>query len=125
MLKSTNRTTVVEDELSTGGEEDDVVSAELPSTSAESPRSTHPYGLRRTAGERVPLLLNKMDQIGPGERNFFPGDHEFTHIVRVAEAAIESGIHPIRIAQGSSGSYFVRDLEGNTISVFKPKNEEP
>jgi phosphatidylinositol 4-kinase type 2 len=39
--------------------------------------------------------------------------------------AIEKGIYPILIRQGSSGSYFCRDKDGVILGVFKPKNEEP
>ena len=41
------------------------------------------------------------------------------------EAAIEAGVYPTRIYQGSSGSYFVKDIDGKVIGVFKPKDEEP
>ncbi|CAF1552507.1 unnamed protein product [Adineta steineri] len=52
-------------------------------------------------------------------------DEEYIDIVKQAERAIDGGILPVRIAAGSSGSYFVRNLEGKTIGVFKPKDEEP
>lgn len=39
--------------------------------------------------------------------------------------AINKGIYPERIPQGSSGSYFVKNMNGEKIGVFKPKNEEP
>uniref|UniRef100_A0A0N5CAH0 Phosphatidylinositol 4-kinase type 2 n=1 Tax=Strongyloides papillosus TaxID=174720 RepID=A0A0N5CAH0_STREA len=39
--------------------------------------------------------------------------------------AINSGINPERIIQGSSGSYFCKNIQGEKIGVFKPKNEEP
>ena len=42
-----------------------------------------------------------------------------------SERAIDEGILPERIYQGSSGSYFVKDRDRKTIGVFKPKNEEP
>ncbi|KAM7393877.1 hypothetical protein PAMP_020713 [Pampus punctatissimus] len=58
-------------------------------------------------------------------RNEFPEDPEFREIIRKAERAIEEGIYPERIYQGSSGSYFVKDSQGKIIGVFKPKNEEP
>jgi phosphatidylinositol 4-kinase type 2 len=51
-----------------------------------------------------------------------PGFHE---LVRHAELAIDGGVLPERIYQGSSGSYFVKNLEKRTIGVFKPKDEEP
>jgi phosphatidylinositol 4-kinase type 2 len=52
-------------------------------------------------------------------------DPEYADVIKQAERAIEGGILPVRIAAGSSGSYFVRNLEGKTIGVFKPKDEEP
>ena len=50
---------------------------------------------------------------------------QFLAIVDEVRAAIVEGIHPIRIAQGSSGSYFCKNREGQIVGVFKPKNEEP
>ena len=55
----------------------------------------------------------------------FADDPQFTEVVRQAEMAIDSGIFPQRIYQGSSGSYFVKNSDGKTIGVFKPKDEEP
>ncbi len=52
-------------------------------------------------------------------------DLEYTEMIRQAEAAIDAGVYPERIYQGSSGSYFVKNTEGRTIGVFKPKDEEP
>ncbi|XP_065352218.1 phosphatidylinositol 4-kinase type 2-alpha isoform X1 [Cloeon dipterum] len=57
--------------------------------------------------------------------NHFPEDPHFTDLLKNAESAIERGILPERIYQGSSGSYFVKNIEGKTIGVFKPKDEEP
>ncbi|XP_035024898.1 phosphatidylinositol 4-kinase type 2-beta [Hippoglossus stenolepis] len=62
---------------------------------------------------------------GNGDFNHFPEDPEFADIVQRAEQAIESGVFPERISQGSSGSYFVKDPKGKIIGVFKPKSEEP
>lgn len=41
--------------------------------------------------------------------NEFPEDPTYQTLVRSAEAAIDKGVYPERIAQGSSGSYFVKD----------------
>ncbi|KAF9178817.1 phosphatidyl inositol kinase [Haplosporangium sp. Z 767] len=49
----------------------------------------------------------------------------FVGIVDSVKEAIRSGIQPLRIAQGSSGSYFCRNADGKIVGVFKPKNEEP
>ncbi|KAG9234964.1 phosphatidylinositol 3 and 4-kinase-domain-containing protein [Amylocarpus encephaloides] len=50
---------------------------------------------------------------------------EFEEIVESVRVAIEQGMHPKMIAQGSSGSYFARNMEGKVVGVFKPKDEEP
>ncbi|KAK3353563.1 putative LSB6 protein [Lasiosphaeria hispida] len=50
---------------------------------------------------------------------------EFEVIVGSVRTAILQGMHPRMIAQGSSGSYFARNLEGKVVGVFKPKDEEP
>jgi len=50
---------------------------------------------------------------------------KFTETLQTVKQAIENGIYPERIYQGSSGSYFCRDNNRNIVAVFKPKNEEP
>jgi len=50
---------------------------------------------------------------------------EFLSIVEEVRLAITEGIYPTRISQGSSGSYFCRNRQGQIVGVFKPKNEEP
>lgn len=39
-------------------------------------------------------------------------DASFSNLVLQAEVAIDNGIFPERISQGSSGSYFVKDGSG-------------
>ncbi|KAI4603163.1 phosphatidyl inositol kinase [Pestalotiopsis sp. 9143b] len=50
---------------------------------------------------------------------------EFEEIVGSVRTAIDQGMHPSMITQGSSGSYFARNLDGKIVGVFKPKDEEP
>ncbi|KAL2008611.1 hypothetical protein VTN00DRAFT_6805 [Thermoascus crustaceus] len=50
---------------------------------------------------------------------------EFEKVVESVRVAIEQGVHPKMISQGSSGSYFARNSEGKVVGVFKPKDEEP
>lgn len=70
-------------------------------------------------GDNSISTVNRVD-------NTFADDLEFTNIIREAEAAIDEGIYPARISQGSSGSYFVYDTSSRKkIGVFKPKDEEP
>ncbi|EAS34019.1 phosphatidylinositol 4-kinase type II subunit alpha [Coccidioides immitis RS] len=52
-------------------------------------------------------------------------ESEFNDIVESVRVAIELGVHPKMISQGSSGSYFARNSEGKVVGVFKPKDEEP
>lgn len=90
----------------------------------------------RTSGggaENQPLLSNHnrsssyedIDSALDSDDNIFTDDPTFNEIVRQAEAAIDAGVYPARIYQGSSGSYFVKDVDGKIIGVFKPKDEEP
>lgn len=50
---------------------------------------------------------------------------EFEVIVESVRLAMEQGVQPLMITQGSSGSYFARNPEGKVVGVFKPKDEEP
>lgn len=50
---------------------------------------------------------------------------EFQSVVEEVKLAILNGLYPQRIAQGSSGSYFCLNRNGQIVGVFKPKNEEP
>ncbi|KXJ92276.1 phosphatidylinositol 3 and 4-kinase-domain-containing protein [Microdochium bolleyi] len=50
---------------------------------------------------------------------------EFDEVVQSVQTAIDQGMHPSMITQGSSGSYFARNTEGKIVGVFKPKDEEP
>ena len=50
---------------------------------------------------------------------------EFEEVVDSVRTAIELGVHPKMISQGSSGSYFARNASGKVVGVFKPKDEEP
>ncbi|XP_046851217.1 phosphatidylinositol 4-kinase type 2-alpha-like isoform X3 [Xenia sp. Carnegie-2017] len=81
------------------------------------------------SGEKKPLLgdsrrpMEKLGETEHSQNNY--DDPDFTAVVRSAEQAIDSGVFPERIYQGSSGSYFVHNKERKKIAVFKPKNEEP
>ncbi|XP_024601324.1 phosphatidylinositol 4-kinase type 2-beta [Neophocaena asiaeorientalis asiaeorientalis] len=71
-----------------------------------------------------PTNLDRNHPVG-SELNTFLDDPEFADVILKAEQAIEFGVYPERISQGSSGSYFVKDPKRNIIGVFKPKSEEP
>jgi hypothetical protein len=67
------------------------------------------------SGERKPLLGNSkrpMERLSESEHpQNNCNDPEFAAIIRAAEQAIDCGVYPERIYQGSSGSYFVHDKE--------------
>ena len=103
---------VLEGETSGGPPPD--VTASYPPSNIESIGPPSPHSPRRGNGEGTPLLGRYDSEFGPIENNF-PDDPEFTQVIRTAETAIEHGIYPERIYQGSSGSYFVKNLEGVSI----------
>ncbi|XP_033756674.1 phosphatidylinositol 4-kinase type 2-alpha-like isoform X1 [Pecten maximus] len=87
--------------------------------------SRSPTRTGRGNEEHSPLLASRVEhEYGLFENNF-PDDPDYQEVIRVAESAIEEGFLPERIFQGSSGSYFVKNQDGKTIGVFKPKDEEP
>uniref|UniRef100_A0A0N5A3J6 Phosphatidylinositol 4-kinase type 2 n=1 Tax=Parastrongyloides trichosuri TaxID=131310 RepID=A0A0N5A3J6_PARTI len=53
------------------------------------------------------------------------GANLFTETTYAVCRGIIAGVNPERIIQGSSGSYFCKNIKGEKIGVFKPKNEEP
>uniref|UniRef100_A0A3B1J413 Phosphatidylinositol 4-kinase type 2 n=1 Tax=Astyanax mexicanus TaxID=7994 RepID=A0A3B1J413_ASTMX len=72
-----------------------------------------PSPSRSRERERQPLLdRDRGGSPRDPHRNEFSEDPEFREIVRKAERAIDEGIYPERIYQGSSGSYFVKDSQG-------------
>lgn len=48
----------------------------------------------------------------------FTDDPLFSDLVRQAEIAIDNGIYPERIYQGSSGSYFVKNPAGVSMTLL-------
>ena len=60
--------------------------------------------------ENSPLLGRSVSETHP--YNDFPDDPDFGRFVHQVETSIEHGIYPERISQGSSGSYFAKDIEG-------------
>lgn len=76
-----------------------------------------PEGIRPV----TPETLESDEVEGPARR----ARGEFEDVVESVRVAIEQGMHPRMISQGSSGSYFARNSDGKVVGVFKPKDEEP
>ena len=77
-----------------------------------------PDGYRPASAETVASDVTE----GQGDRMTKIG---FDDVVESVKVAIELGVHPKMISQGSSGSYFARNSDGKVVGVFKPKDEEP
>lgn len=96
---------------------------------AAVPRKPTPVELPLASGDAT-ISANSSTELDRtrglcSELNSFLEDPEFANLVLRAEQAMEIGVLPERITQGSSGSYFVKDSKRNIIGVFKPKSEEP
>lgn len=48
----------------------------------------------------------------------------FAYAVATADFALKLGIAPKPVKEGANGTYFLKDLSGKNIGVFKPKDEE-
>lgn len=87
-------------------------------------RSNHsrsPTGARGMGSgmkESSPLLGPRQDHDHVIFFNSFPDDPQFEELIKQAEDAIEHNVFPQRIYQGSSGSYFVKNLD-HVSFVFK------
>lgn len=66
---------------------------------------------------RLQTQSSKMEAEWHAYHNNFPEDEHFNGVIKEAERSIEEGNYPIRISQGSSGSYFVRD-RNNVSFIF-------
>lgn len=89
----------------------DVTNVTFAPRSERLPRSPTRTRSGEGSQESSPLLPRANEiEYGMYENNF-PEDPIFQDIVRTAEDAIDCGRYPERIYQGSSGSYFVKNIE--------------
>ncbi|KAM9299661.1 phosphatidylinositol 4-kinase type 2-beta [Gastrophryne carolinensis] len=96
----------------------------LKRSAVSSPKAAAKGRARLSSSDRDSLLAGS-GHGGNEELNVILDDIEFADIIHRAEQAIDNGVFPERISQGSSGSYFVKDPKEKIIGVFKPKSEEP
>ena len=80
-----------------------------------------PHGVKspptKGRGRRETSRLVSHDSVGE-YYNDFKDDPDFTLTVREAENAVDRGIYPERIYQGSSGSYFVRNCDRVSLNEY-------
>ena len=79
----------------------------------QAPEGLRPTSVETLASEGSETQEDRMTKMG------------FDDVVESVKVAIELGVHPKMISQGSSGSYFARNSDGKVVGVFKPKDEEP
>ena len=79
----------------------------------QAPEGLRPASVETLASEGSETQEDRMTKMG------------FDDVVESVKVAIELGVHPKMISQGSSGSYFARNSDGKVVGVFKPKDEEP
>ena len=79
----------------------------------QAPEGSRPASVETLASDVSDTQADRMTKMG------------FDDVVESVKVAIELGIHPKMISQGSSGSYFARNSDGKVVGVFKPKDEEP
>jgi len=61
---------------------------------------------------------------------FLPGYNclevaEVQEVMEEAARALEDGVAPFLVEDGMGGTYFMKDVSGHSIAVFKPRDEEP
>ncbi|KAI9805967.1 MAG: hypothetical protein M1825_000581 [Sarcosagium campestre] len=95
------------------GKSDEEEHLEIHHSVFQAPDGVRPATAETLATESDPGIVKRPTKI------------DFDDIVESVRIAIENGIHPKMISQGSSGSYFARDSDGRIVGVFKPKDEEP
>ena len=79
----------------------------------QAPEGYRPSSVETLASDVTETQGDRMTKMG------------FDDVVESVKVAIELGVHPKMILQGSSGSYFARNSNGKVVGVFKPKDEEP
>ena len=79
----------------------------------QAPEGYRPSSVETLASDATETQDDRMTKMG------------FDDVVESVKVAIELGVHPKMISQGSSGSYFARNSNGKVVGVFKPKDEEP
>ncbi|KAK9764913.1 Phosphatidylinositol 4-kinase LSB6 [Basidiobolus ranarum] len=113
---------------STTGKEPSFTASKLivHSLSSRKRRSVGPKRERLRVDSVVQLGLDSTKELSNKKcRPTGPINPRFSEVIKSVKNAINSNVHPIRIVQGSSGSYFCLRLDGKKVGVFKPKNEEP
>ena len=95
------------------GKSHDEEQLEIQHSVFQAPEGLRPASMETLASDATDTQGGRMNKIG------------FDDVVESVKVAIELGIHPKMISQGSSGSYFAKNSEGHVVGVFKPKDEEP
>ncbi|TMS37165.1 hypothetical protein L596_004153 [Steinernema carpocapsae] len=100
--------------------------SKIPSTSASRDYSSSPTEVGTFRNQRMSGETSDEDTVRICNEQYGSIEGaDFAASIVESVRAINNGQFPQRIPQGSSGSYFVKNVRGEKIGVFKPKNEEP
>ena len=77
------------------------------------------------SNEKQPLLSgSSLSDIESSDQHLLPiwnpisdDDDAYVKVITEAERAIQNGVLPVRIAAGSSGSYFVKNMAGVSLNL--------
>lgn len=72
----------------------------------------------------VHMLDEDYQKIEAAEINYTEDEGYLQKVEKVAKFALKLGIKPEAVSEGSSGTYFLKDLFNRNIAVFKPSDEE-
>jgi hypothetical protein len=72
-----------------------------------------------------PVMCADSDQLPDGSPSLASPAHQLHDNWQRARAGLAEGCTPRLAKAGTGGSYFLQDVEGNSVAVFKPEDEEP
>jgi hypothetical protein len=86
------------------------------------------YGINK--GSRLELVPHEPetyddDAFPDGSPSLTSPAHLLHHHWQAARAGLAAGSAPKLVAAGTGGSYFLQDVQGRPVAVFKPEDEEP
>lgn len=89
---------------------------------AMPPSRTSRKDWRRSYVERTTKVNRKIEYLHESQCR---DTHEVNDAIEEAIKALEDGIKPHLVEDGLGGTYFVKGRRGDSIAVFKPRDEEP
>lgn len=84
------------------------------------------YGINKGSRlELVPLEPDAYEDLPDGSPSLTSPNHLLHRHWQAAREGLAAGSAPKLVAAGTGGSYFLQDVQGQPVAVFKPEDEEP